>query len=117
MRNGCARSWKRPISSSYTIRSRPRSWRFAPNRRGKWIWRCHIDVSRPYRQVWNYLRQWVAPYDASIFSLAAFAQPLSHNVYIIPPSIDALSEKNIELTDDEIAKHHAAVWHRPRKGR
>jgi trehalose synthase len=28
-------------------------------RRGKWIWRCHIDVSRPYRPVWKYLRSYV----------------------------------------------------------
>ena len=32
-----------------------------PNRKGKWIWRCHIDVSHPYRSVWRYLEKWVAP--------------------------------------------------------
>ncbi len=29
---------------------------FCPNRRGKWVWRCHIDLSRPYRAVGKYLR-------------------------------------------------------------
>jgi trehalose synthase len=67
------------------------------NRKGKWIWRCHIDASHPYRPVWNYLRQFVTPYDASIFSLAAFAQELPHPQYLIPPSIDPLSDKNREL--------------------
>ncbi len=43
-------------------------------RRGKWIWRCHIDCSRPHRPVWKYLRQYCALYDASIFSLPDFAQ-------------------------------------------
>jgi trehalose synthase len=76
--------------------------RFCPNRRGKWIWRCHVDVSRPYRAVWKYLRGFVAGYDASIFSLAAFAQPLPHNQYLIPPSIDPLAEKNIELDPEEV---------------
>jgi trehalose synthase len=71
-------------------------------RRGKWIWRCHIDASKPYRQVWKYLREWVTPYDASIFSLPEFAQPLPHPQYIIPPSIDPLSEKNCPLPDYEI---------------
>jgi trehalose synthase len=71
-------------------------------RRGRWIWRCHIDVSRPYRQLWRYLRDHVARYDASVFSLAAFAQPLPHAQYLIPPSIDPLSEKNVELPDGEI---------------
>lgn len=73
-----------------------------PNRRGKWVWRCHIDASRPNRKVWRYLRRWTAPYDASIFSLADFAQPLPHLQYIIPPSIDPLSEKNIALDDGEV---------------
>ena len=62
-----------------------------PERRGKWIWRCHIDASKPYREVWKYLREWITPYDASIFSLPEFAQPLPHPQYIIPPSIDPLS--------------------------
>ncbi|MEW5728585.1 MAG: glycosyltransferase [Pseudomonadota bacterium] len=73
-----------------------------PNRKGKWIWRCHIDASRPFRPVWKYLSRFVAGYDASIFSLAAFAQPLPHPQYLIPPSIDPLSEKNADLSEDEI---------------
>jgi trehalose synthase len=75
---------------------------YCSNRRGKWIWRCHIDASRPYRAVWKYLSRFVEPYDASIFSLAAFAQPMSNPMYIIPPSIDPLSDKNIELEKEEI---------------
>ncbi len=73
-----------------------------PNRKGKWIWRCHIDVSRPNRPVWKYLRNYIKDYDASIFSLAAFAQSLPHPEYLIPPSIDPLSEKNIDLPAEEI---------------
>lgn len=73
-----------------------------PGRKGKWIWRCHIDVSRPFRPVWKYLQNFIINYDASIFSLAAFAQPLPHVEYLIPPSIDPLSEKNIDLDHEEI---------------
>lgn len=73
-----------------------------PNRQGKWVWRCHIDASHPYRSVWKFLRPFVAGYDASIFSLAAFAQALPHPEYIVPPSIDPLSEKNVELDVGEI---------------
>jgi len=73
-----------------------------PDRKGKWVWRCHIDASHPYRPVWKYLHQFVSPYDASIFSLAAFAQELPHPQYLIPPSIDPLSEKNAELDSTEI---------------
>ncbi len=74
-----------------------------PQRRGKWVWRCHIDVSHPHRPVWKYLRDFVNSYDASIFSLADFAQPLPHPVYLIPPSIDPLAEKNMDLDAAEIA--------------
>jgi len=73
-----------------------------PERRGKWVWRCHIDVSRPFRPVWRYLRNFVSPYDASIFSLAHFAQPLPHAQFLIPPSIDPLAEKNMELEPADI---------------
>ncbi|MBI3450055.1 MAG: glycosyltransferase [Acidobacteria bacterium] len=72
------------------------------DRRGKWVWRCHIDVSRPFRQVWKILRGFIRPYDASVFSLAAFAQPLSHPQYLIAPSIDPLSEKNIPLDAGDV---------------
>lgn len=73
-----------------------------PERKGKWVWRCHIDASRPFRPVWKYLREFVDKYDASIFSLAAFARRLPHPIYLIAPSIDPLHEKNIELGSDEI---------------
>ncbi len=73
-----------------------------PDRKGKWVWRCHIDASRPFRPVWRYLRKFVAQHDASIFSLADFAQPLPHPQYLISPSIDPLAEKNIELDQSEI---------------
>ncbi len=73
-----------------------------PHRRGKWVWRCHIDLSRPFRPVWRYLRRHVEGYDASIWSLSQFAQPIEHPMYLIPPSIDPLSPKNIELDSGEV---------------
>lgn len=72
-------------------------------RKGKWLWRCHIDASHPDRKVWRYLRSFAAEYDASVFSLPDFAQPLPHTQYLVAPSIDPLSEKNKELTDKEVS--------------
>jgi len=37
--------------------------------RGKWVWRCHIDISRPQWKVWSFLKQFVVTYDAAVFSL------------------------------------------------
>jgi len=76
--------------------------KLCPGRKGKWVWRCHIDASKPHPPVWNYLRQYVQDYDASFFSLADFAQQLPHTQYLIPPSIDPLSDKNMELSQAEI---------------
>jgi trehalose synthase len=76
--------------------------KYCQNRRGKWAWRCHIDGSHPYRPVWKYLRDFVAGYDASIFSLAVFSQVLDHPQYLIPPSIDPLSEKNVDVSAKEV---------------
>ncbi|TVS08356.1 MAG: glycosyltransferase, partial [Gammaproteobacteria bacterium] len=73
-----------------------------PRRRGRWIWRCHIDASHPDPRVWRYLHGHVATYDASVFSLPAFVRPLPHSSYVIPPAIDPLSDKNRELTDKEV---------------
>jgi trehalose synthase len=73
-----------------------------PNRKGKWVWRCHIDASHPYRPVWKFLQPFLNNYDASIFSLAAFARALPHPEYLVPPSIDPLSDKNIDLEPTEI---------------
>jgi trehalose synthase len=77
---------------------------YCSQRRGKWIWRCHIDLSHPYRPVWKYLRQFLAGYDASIFSLEAFAPQMPHPVFIIPPSIDPLSEKNQPLKARDVRR-------------
>jgi trehalose synthase len=76
--------------------------RWCPDRKGRWLWRCHIDLSRPYRPVWRYLRKFVVEYDASIFSLPDFAQPLAHTQYLMQPSIDPLSDKNKDLSDDQV---------------
>lgn len=73
-----------------------------PERKGLWIWRCHIDLSRPHRPVWRYLRDRVQAYDASIFSLASFAKPLPNRQYLIPPCIDPLSDKNRELEPERV---------------
>ncbi len=73
-----------------------------PQRKGKWIWRCHIDVSHPNRKVWNYLKKIVSSYDTSVYSMPHFAQRLDHPQFIVAPSIDPLSEKNKELTQAEI---------------
>lgn len=69
------------------------------DRPGKWIWRCHIDLSNPHPEVWGFLRPMVEQYDAAIFSSPAFARSLPIPQYLFYPCIDPLSEKNKDLEE------------------
>lgn len=71
---------------------------------GRWVWRCHIDLSTPQRRVWAFLRRLVVRYDAAVFSLPAFAQQLPIPQFLVYPSIDPLAEKNRRMTRAEIAR-------------
>jgi len=69
---------------------------------GKWIWRCHVDVSHPDKVVWKFLRKYVVGYDATVFSSPEFSQQLPSRQYMISPSIDPLSDKNREISQSVI---------------
>lgn len=69
----------------------------------KWIWRCHIDVSNPDQKVWSFLKDFIVKYDAAVFSAPSFSQRLPIRQFLISPSIDPLSDKNRELSEDEIS--------------
>ncbi|MCL6565408.1 MAG: glycosyltransferase [Acidobacteriia bacterium] len=62
-----------------------------------WIWRCHIDLSHPNSEVWEFLRPYVEQYDAALFSSPAFTQGLPIPQYLFFPTIDPLADKNREL--------------------
>jgi trehalose synthase len=67
----------------------------------KWVWRCHIDTSNPNSQVWDYLRPYIEEYDAAVFTVKEFVPPdLNMRIAIIPPAIDPLSPKNVELSEE-----------------
>jgi trehalose synthase len=70
--------------------------------RSKWIWRCHIDSSEPNQQVWEFLRPYIQEYDAAVFTMRAFepADLAMKQVVFIPPAIDPVSPKNMELPAD-----------------
>jgi trehalose synthase len=45
---------------------------------GPWIWRCHVDLSSPNRELWGYLRAFVESYDAVIVSIRDYMQEPRH---------------------------------------
>src|SRR5690348_16963357 len=72
--------------------------------RGKWIWRCHIDLSNPNTDVWGFLRPMIEQYDSAIFSSPAFSRQLAIPQYLFYPCIDPLSEKNKDLDETYVQK-------------
>jgi trehalose synthase len=73
-----------------------------PKSRQRWVWRCHIDLSRADQEVLDFLVARVNHHHAAVFSHVTFVPPLSTPSYLAPPSIDPLSEKNCELEEAEI---------------
>jgi trehalose synthase len=68
----------------------------------KWIWRCHIDITNPQKDVMNFLRTYVEKYDSAVFSAPAFGQEMEIAQILISPSIDPLSDKNKDLPQETI---------------
>jgi trehalose synthase len=75
---------------------------FNNRRKNKWVWRCHIDMSRPNPQVWEFLREYVEQYDAAIFSSPLFSPQLQIPQYRFYPAIDPLADKNRDLEESYI---------------
>jgi len=71
--------------------------------RGRWVWACHFDASRPQRRAWTFFRPFVNQYDAAVFALPSFSRRLGVPKFVIHPSIDPLSDKNRDLAPREIA--------------
>ncbi|MFY9586887.1 MAG: glycosyltransferase [Actinomycetota bacterium] len=87
-------------------------------RPGKWIWRCHIDLTEPYEPVWDFVKPLVEMYDSAIFTLPDYVKPglqIPHTA-IIPPSIDPLAIKNIPMDGgmvDEVMRRYMIDTTRP----
>jgi trehalose synthase len=68
----------------------------------KVVWRCHVGLDEPNdraRAAWEFLRPYVEPADAFVFSRSAFAweQLDRDRLHVIAPSIDAFAPKNQDL--------------------
>src|SRR5213083_1133214 len=67
-----------------------------------WIWRCHIDLSRPEREMRKYLRRWIDKYDAVIVSCEEYKHEMKPPQHVSMPAINPFNIKNRELSDKEI---------------
>jgi trehalose synthase len=81
--------------------------RHVPDKAGTWIWRCHIDLSTPNREVLARMVPFIKEYDASVWHVEQYV-PTGvdgglDGVHICPPAIDPLSPKNMALSPEDAA--------------
>ena len=69
-------------------------------KRQPWIWRCHVDLSNPNDQIWQYLTNFILRYDTLILSNERYRKDdLPVDQRIIYPAIDPLTLKNVNISD------------------
>jgi trehalose synthase len=73
-------------------------------KRSPWVWRCHIDLTKPDPEVWDFLSPYIEKYDAMIVSIEAYKQKLKTPQLVFMPAIDPFSIKNKDMSDEEIAE-------------
>jgi trehalose synthase len=78
------------------------------------VWRCHIGVDKPNdlaRQAWDFLRPYVEPADAYVFSRRAYIWEglAEEKTWLMPPVVDPFSAKNEELEPERIEQVLAQV--------
>ncbi len=72
-----------------------------------WVWRCHLDLSRPEAEVWKYLRRWIDRYDEVIVSCPEYKQQIRPPQRVFMPAINPFTIKNRRLNDREIEERLA----------
>jgi trehalose synthase len=74
---------------------------------GKWIWRCHIDLSTPNPAPIERLLPMIEEYDASVWHMEQYVpNDMGRHreaVNIVPPAIDPLSPKNMAFSPEDAA--------------
>jgi trehalose synthase len=84
----------------------------------RWIWRCHIDLTNANSKVWEFFRPFVEQYDASVWTMPQFVPATLEmpRILQLPPCIDPLSVKNLDLAMpfcQELARQYGVDVRRP----
>ena len=71
---------------------------------GRWVWRCHIDLTDAQPEAWDLLQPFVHEYDGSIWTMRQYVHPGApeHNLMIAPPAIDPLTPKNSPMPAEDV---------------
>ncbi len=80
------------------------------NKKQPWIWRCHVDLSKPNKEVWAYIKPFIDLYDRMIISSGSYRKPdLSLKQEVVYPAIDPISPKNMYMSNEEITKYMNSI--------
>jgi len=68
-----------------------------------WIWRCHIDLSTPNIELWDFIKTFVFRYNTIIISHESYRKKdLPIEQRIISPAIDPLTPKNKPISENNM---------------
>jgi len=68
-------------------------------KRQPWIWRCHIDLTEPHQELWNWLKGFMIRYDRVVVSNEKYVKAdLPVNQKVILPAINPLTPKNTDIS-------------------
>ncbi len=70
-----------------------------------WICRFHVDLSRPDRGTWSYIRNFVNKYDHLVVSKENYKKRLKIPQTVIYPAIDPLSPKNRPISERTVKRN------------
>jgi len=71
-----------------------------------WIWRCHIDLTRPHDELWDFLKGFLLKYDQVVMSSEKyFKEDLPVDQRLMFPAINPLIEKNRDISEKTVLEH------------
>jgi len=75
-------------------------------KRQPWIWRCHIDLTSPNEQLWDFLKGFLLKYDQVVVSSEKyFKDDLPVDQRLVCPAINPLNLKNQDLPEKTVMKY------------
>ncbi|HUT31339.1 MAG TPA: glycosyltransferase [Sedimentisphaerales bacterium] len=75
-------------------------------KRQPWIWRCHIDLTDPHAELWDFLKGYLLKYDQIVVSSKRYFKPnLPIDQRLMFPAINPLNLKNKELPEKTVLKY------------
>jgi len=71
-----------------------------------WIWRCHIDLTNPHKELWDFLKGYLLKYDQIVVSSEKYLKDdLPVDQRLMLPAINPLSQKNKDINEKTIIEY------------